>query len=140
LLSKLTIAQQPRIPPDAHGYERMLLQQQSLPWDHQRYRGYKEAPRSSPSPASVTRSPSKYTLSVTVLPQRHKADDPNAALVVAHVPEDASVWFDDEPTRQRGTMRMFQSESLKPDHEYNYKVRVVWFDDGQWVSQMTVLR
>lgn len=112
---------------------------QSLPWDHPKYKGYDEAARDSAAPDAVTRTPQKYTLSKAALPENHAADDPNAALIVAHVPEDAVIWFDGAPTRQQGTVRVFQSEALKPDHEYNYKVRVVWYEDGRWVNQMAVL-
>jgi uncharacterized protein (TIGR03000 family) len=77
-----------------------------------------------------------YTIQVTVLPYKHTADDPNIAVVVAHVPEDADIWFEDAPTKQRGTLRYFESPPLTPGKNYTYTVRVRWYEDGQWVSQM----
>jgi uncharacterized protein (TIGR03000 family) len=72
---------------------------------------------------------------VTVLPQKN-ADDPKAALVMAHLPEDASIWFQDEQTRQQGTLRNFTSPPLTPGKEYTQSVRVQWHEAGQWVSQV----
>jgi uncharacterized protein (TIGR03000 family) len=72
---------------------------------------------------------------VTVLPQK-KVEAPDTALVVAHLPEDARIWFEGEPTKQTGTFRQFVSPSLTPGKRYTYRVRVLWFEDGQWVSQV----
>lgn len=111
-----------------------------MPWEYHKYQGYKQPPHGSrPSPAkpvAVTRTPTKYTVTVTTLPHKHTADDPNVAVMVAHVPEDAYIWFDDAPTRQKGTLRWFESPPLKPGHKYSYTVRVVWYEDGEWVSQV----
>jgi uncharacterized protein (TIGR03000 family) len=72
---------------------------------------------------------------VTVLPQENE-EDTNAALVVAHLPEDARIWFQDEPTIQTGTLRQFLSPPLTPGKSYTYTVRVQWPEDGRWVSQI----
>jgi uncharacterized protein (TIGR03000 family) len=72
---------------------------------------------------------------VTKLPQKSE-EDPNAALVVAHLPEDARIWFEDQPTTQTGTLRQFFSPSLAPGQTYHYTVRVEWPEEGQWVSQV----
>ena len=111
-----------------------------MPWEYHKYQGYKQPPhgsRARPSqPAAVTRTPTRYTVRVTTLPHKHTADDPNVVVMVAHVPEDAFIWFDDAPTRQKGTLRWFESPPLKPGHDYSYTVRIVWNEDGEWVSQV----
>jgi uncharacterized protein (TIGR03000 family) len=71
---------------------------------------------------------------VTVLPQKNE-QYPDAALVVAHLPEDARIWFEDQPTKQGGTLRQFVSPPLTPGKNYTYRVRVQWPEDGRWVSQ-----
>jgi uncharacterized protein (TIGR03000 family) len=71
---------------------------------------------------------------VTVLPPK-SGDYPDAALVVAHLPEDARIWFQDQPTKQTGTLRQFVSPPLTPGKRYTYTVRVQWPEDGRWVSQ-----
>lgn len=111
-----------------------------MPWEYHKYQGYKQPPHGSrPGPAkpgAVTRTPTTYTVKVTTLPHKHTADDPNVAVMVAHVPEDAYIWFDDAPTRQKGTLRWFESPPLKPGHRYSYTVRLVWYEAGEWVSQV----
>jgi uncharacterized protein (TIGR03000 family) len=72
---------------------------------------------------------------VTVLLQKI-LDDSSTALVVAHMPEDAQIWFEDTPTQQRGTLRQFVSPPLTPGKRYTYTVRLQWHEDGQWVSQV----
>jgi uncharacterized protein (TIGR03000 family) len=54
---------------------------------------------------------------------------------MAHVPEDALIWFDGDPTRQRGALRAFESPALRAGKKFVYHVRLVWFEDGHWVSQ-----
>jgi len=55
--------------------------------------------------------------------------------VVAHLPEDAEIWFEDAPTTQKGTLRQFVSPPLTPGKEYKYNVRVAWLEEGKKVSQ-----
>jgi uncharacterized protein (TIGR03000 family) len=69
-----------------------------------------------------------------VLPRKNE-EAPDAALVVAHLPEDARIWFEEEPTKQTGTLRQFVSPPLTAGKSYTYTVRVEWPEDGQWVSQ-----
>lgn len=109
-----------------------------MPWEYGKYQGYREpARRGSPAlpAAPVARSPVKYTIRITTLPYQHTYDDPNVALVVAHVPEDARIWFDGDPTVQTGDMRYFASPSLTPGRKYAYTIQVQWYEDGHWVSQ-----
>lgn len=111
-----------------------------MPWEYYKYQGYKQPRHGSkprpPQPPAVSRAPTRYTVRVTRLPYKHTADDPNAIVLVAHVPEDASIWIDDEPTRQKGTLRWFESPPVTSGREYSYTIRLVWFEDGQWVSQV----
>ena len=86
-------------------------------------------------PVNVTRPPMKYTITITVLPQSEAQGETNAASITAHLPEDAQLWIGDYQTKQRGMLRHFQSPSLKPGSKYRYTARVVWSEDGQWVSQ-----
>jgi uncharacterized protein (TIGR03000 family) len=83
----------------------------------------------------VTQPPVKYTIHVYVDFQPAMPADSDVAQVVAHLPEGAPLWMQDVPTRQRGALRHFKSPPLKPNHRYTYTARVVWFEDGQWVSQ-----
>jgi uncharacterized protein (TIGR03000 family) len=62
-------------------------------------------------------------------------EDPNAALIVAHVPEDAQIWFEGEPTAQKGDLRLFTSPPLTPGKDYTYTVGVRWAEHGRQVSQ-----
>jgi uncharacterized protein (TIGR03000 family) len=72
---------------------------------------------------------------ITVLPQKYE-EAPESALVVAHLPESARIWFEDRPTQQTGILRQFLSPPLTPGMHYTYTVRVQWYEDGQWVSQV----
>jgi uncharacterized protein (TIGR03000 family) len=72
---------------------------------------------------------------ITVLPQKYE-EAPESALVVAHLPAVARIWFEDQPTQQTGTLRQFLSPRLTPGMHYTYTVRVQWYEDAQWVSQV----
>jgi uncharacterized protein (TIGR03000 family) len=78
----------------------------------------------------------KYTIQITVLAARPPEADPNLAHVVAHVPEDARLWFDGQPTWQTGDMRYFVSPPLAPGRTFHYTVRAEWVENGRWVSQV----
>jgi uncharacterized protein (TIGR03000 family) len=107
------------------------------PWNLRGYQGIvppSKPPAAPPPPPRTAPSPQRYTIHVTVLPPKNEAA-PDTALVVAHLPEDARIWFEDEPTKQTGTLRQFVSPPLTPGKSYTYRVRVQWFEDGQWVSQ-----
>jgi uncharacterized protein (TIGR03000 family) len=95
---------------------------------------YIERPPEAPPPAVVTHAPVKYTIHIYI-DTKAAARAADTAQLVAHLPEDASLWVQDVPTRQRGTMRRFESPPLKPGHRYTYSARLVWFEEGKWVSQ-----
>jgi uncharacterized protein (TIGR03000 family) len=117
---------------DARGYRST-----PYPWSVPGYHGYQQTsrPPTPPPPPGTAPSPQRYTLQVTVLPQKNE-EAPEKALIVAHVPEDARIWFEDEPTNQTGTLRQFLSPPLTPGKNYTYTVRVQWPEDGKWVSQV----
>src|SRR5262249_24486916 len=80
----------------------------SWPWPSRpKIHGYDEKRPPTPPPASVTRPPLKYTISITVLPQRDTRAETDTASMVAHLPEDTLLWIDDYQTRQSGMLRHF---------------------------------
>jgi uncharacterized protein (TIGR03000 family) len=106
------------------------------PWDQRpKIHGYDERPAANPPPANVTRPPERYTITITVLPRTDAQAETNAAWITAHLPEDAQLWIGDYQTRQRGMLRHFESPPLTPGTKYSYTVRLVWFEDGHWVSE-----
>ncbi len=63
------------------------------------------------------------------------ATNPNAATIDVHVPADAQVWFDGDPTNQRGSDRVFTSPSLDPGKAYHYEVKARWTENGRPVER-----
>jgi len=107
-----------------------------LPWMQPGYRGYYEPTRpAQPPPPTVTAPPQKYTITITLLPHKPQGIDPNIGVLMAHLPEDALIWFNDHPTKARGMVRYFESPPLTPGKEYYYMVRIVWHENGHWVSK-----
>jgi uncharacterized protein (TIGR03000 family) len=89
----------------------------------------------SPKPGQQATSPDNYVVRVTRLPQKTLVEDPNAVLIVAHLPEEAQIWFENEPTMQKGDLRLFTSPPLTPAKNYAYTVRVAWVEHDRQVSQ-----
>ena len=112
-----------------------------MPWELNRYRGYTEPRYTGPVTPShsemVNRTPYLYSLQVTRLPHKHEYEDRNSALLIAHLPDDAQIFVQDQPTTQTGTLRQFLSPALVPGSKYAYTVRVRWHENGQWVEQMS---
>lgn len=110
-----------------------------MPWEFQKYRGYNEphsaARATPPNPAAVTQAPAKFGLHLSHPVVKHEADDANQVILMAHLPEDAAIYFDGQPTKAAGTLRWFETPPLVPGHDYHYAVKVVWFEDGKWVTQ-----
>jgi uncharacterized protein (TIGR03000 family) len=109
----------------------------SFPWNSPGYRGYSE-PRyvSQPIPlAAPAGQPEKYELNVNALPMMKNTDDPNAITLVAHVPENAQIWFGDKATTSKGPTRTFYYTNLAPGSKYSYTVRIAWVENGKVVSQ-----
>jgi len=111
-----------------------------MPWEYYKYfKGY-QTPSGTmisrpPQPMTVTQAPKKYAVQVALVPAKHTADSVESAVVMAHVPEDASIWFGDFLTQQKGEIRYFESPPLKTGKTSFYSVRVVWYEDDEWVTQ-----
>lgn len=106
-----------------------------LPWGQPGYQGYHETSRPSQPPPAVPAAARKYTITITVLPHKPEGVDPNSAVLMAHLPQDALIWFNDQPTRSKGMVRHFESPPLTPGKHYYYTARVVWHENGQWVHK-----
>jgi uncharacterized protein (TIGR03000 family) len=78
--------------------------------------------------------PEKYEVYANALAMENTVD-PNAVTLVAHVPENAQVWVEDDATTSRGDLRTYQSPPLTPGRTYTYTVRVAWVENGKVVSQ-----
>jgi uncharacterized protein (TIGR03000 family) len=84
----------------------------------------------------VSAAPERYTIIVNLLPQKPQGVNPNIVVLMAHLPEHAQVWFNNQPTKAQGKVRYFESPPLTPGKLYSYTVRVVWHENGKWVQQM----
>jgi len=77
----------------------------------------------------------------TVLPEVAglEALDPSqtdgGTVIAVHVPSDAEVWFDGDPTKKRGDERDFKSPPLPVGRLYHYDVRARWKEGGRVVDQ-----
>jgi uncharacterized protein (TIGR03000 family) len=60
--------------------------------------------------------------------------DSNAAVVRVRVPADATLWFENERTRQTGPAREFVTPPLTPGNEYTYHIRAQWMQNGHPVE------
>jgi uncharacterized protein (TIGR03000 family) len=56
------------------------------------------------------------------------------AYITIQAPEDAQIWFDDQPTTQTGKVRQFYSPPLTLDE--SYVIRAVWVQDGRTVESI----
>jgi uncharacterized protein (TIGR03000 family) len=107
-----------------------------LPWMQPGYRGYQETTRPrQPAPDNVAVAPQKYTITITRLPHKPEGVDANIGVLMAHLPEDAQIWFNNQPTTSKGMVRYFESPPLRPGKQYYYTARIVWHENGQWVSK-----
>ena len=62
--------------------------------------------------------------------------NPNDAGFIVRVPDpNAEIWFQDYKTQQGGMVRHFESESLDPNHTYQFQVRARWTQNGQQFDQ-----
>jgi len=75
-------------------------------------------------PLSSYSQPSNYSYGA-LAPQQD-----NMARIRLIVPDGAKVWFDNQLTKQNGTMRHFESPALTPGRTYHYDVKVKWLDDN----------
>ena len=119
------------------GWETYGVPARGVPWTQPGFQGYQETSKpAQPAPAVVTAAPQKYTLTIAQLPHKVQGDDPNIVVLMAHLPEDAAIWFNDRPTKSKGMVRYFESPSLTPGKHYVYTVRLVWHENGKWVHKI----
>jgi uncharacterized protein (TIGR03000 family) len=107
----------------------------AYPWATKGYQGYNE-PRTAPSPSAPVGQPRKYQLLITVQVGKNTGENPNTVQLIGHVPEDAQLWIQDEPTHQRGSLRKFVSPALTPGRTYNFTIRAQWAENGRWVQHV----
>lgn len=110
-----------------------------LPWEYRDYLQSREQqeciPWCPPEPPMAQAMPTHSQLVITRSTSPHKAKDPNVALVLVRLPEGATCSFQEGPAQSLGSERWFETPSLTPGKLYLYNVRVVWHENGQWVSQ-----
>lgn len=107
-----------------------------LPWTQSGYRGYNESHRPAQGPPpTVNAAPQKYTIAITLLPHKPQGVDAKIGVLMAHLPEGARIWFNDQPSRSRERVRYFATPLLEPGKRYYYTARVVWHENGRWVSK-----
>ena len=56
------------------------------------------------------------------------------ATLEVHVPADAELFLDGNPTRQRGEVRTFESPPLQTGQVFTYEIRARWMQDGKPVE------
>jgi uncharacterized protein (TIGR03000 family) len=54
----------------------------------------------------------------------------NTASIEVLVPESAKLWFDNNLTRESGTVRYFTTPELQLGKTFHYQVRASWIDDS----------
>jgi uncharacterized protein (TIGR03000 family) len=59
----------------------------------------------------------------------------NRAHITLHVPADAQVWFDGKETKQKGTVRQYESPKLAVGKKYHYEIRVRWMKEGKPIEE-----
>ena len=59
----------------------------------------------------------------------------NRAYFRVLVPADAQLWFENQPTTETGSVRIFNSPPLQPGHSYTYDVRAQWRQGSQTVTR-----
>lgn len=57
------------------------------------------------------------------------------ALIKLKVPENATIWFENQKMSQSGAQRIFQSPGLEAKKTYYYKVKVAWPTGGSSVAK-----
>jgi uncharacterized protein (TIGR03000 family) len=95
--------------------------------------GYSSAPAYQYSSSGVTGDVQSFypPASESATPQGD-----TSAFVKVRVPaEDAEVWFEGSPTKQRGTEREFVSPPLTAGRNYTYEIRARWMENGREMDQ-----
>jgi uncharacterized protein (TIGR03000 family) len=135
LVSALLLGASVALAQDGRG---LRIPQPPYPWTRPTYSGYEERNELwyTTPPARRAELARKYQIHITTLPEKNAGDESNSVVLVAHLPEDAQIWFDDTPTQQRGMLRKFVSPPLTPGRSYTYMVRVAWREEGRWADQV----
>lgn len=130
-----------------HGYNPGYYGSRTLPIDPGAKPGQWSRPENTqywyipPNPAPAARSTVPRWNTVRITPFPALPDEPSrSVLFVAHVPEDAELWFEGEPTAQRGTVRLFESPPLELGKKYRYTIRLQWTEESRKVSQTGLVR
>jgi uncharacterized protein (TIGR03000 family) len=84
-------------------------------------------------PPLVVASPGAIPTETVAAPPSEPAD--GCAHMQVIVPADAVVWFNGNPTTQRGEQRIFESPALIPGRDYEYEIRARWTEAGRTVDQ-----
>ncbi len=105
------------------------------PYDYGYDYGYGNSPAYlySQPPVVVAAPNSNTNETAGAAPPAESVDD--RALMQVLVPADAEVWFNGNPTTQRGEKRVFESTVLTPGHDYKYDIHARWTENGQTVDQ-----
>lgn len=113
------------------------------PWNVNPNAGYNEPPNRprTPEPGQPPLPPRKYQVHTYTLMEKTAGDEANSVEVVAHMPEDADIWFEGTHLPRRDvTMREFISPPLKPGVNYVYDIRVNWAEEGHRAEQALKVR
>jgi uncharacterized protein (TIGR03000 family) len=104
-------------------------------WTNNANGRYNEPPR-QPTPPTPAQRPQKYQVLIYVQMEKTSGDEANMALLLAHLPEDADIWFQEQYMgRKDQLMREFISPPLIPGRNYSYDVKVNWAEEGHRVEQ-----
>jgi uncharacterized protein (TIGR03000 family) len=94
--------------------------------------------RSIPRPAATAPYvyPTQTTIEVRMLPYQHGEPAP-VAYVMAHLPPGADLWVGDAKMVSEAMKPSYElvSPPLEKGKDYQYHVRVMWVEDGKWVTQ-----
>jgi uncharacterized protein (TIGR03000 family) len=107
------------------------------------YVGYNE-PTSRPTvpePGVLPQPPRKYQVLTYTQPEKATGADANSVELVAHLPEDAVIWFEGQQMPRKETMmRDFVSPPLTPGVNYVYDIRVNWAEEDRRAEQALKVR
>lgn len=100
------------------------------------------------SPSYYNTTPSYYSEPSMVLPTTQirdsyypatQAPQTFANLKVLVPSADTKVWFENQPTKQTGMDRVFESPSLDANHNYTYTIKAQWMANGKKVDRERVV-
>jgi uncharacterized protein (TIGR03000 family) len=92
------------------------------------------APSYAYVPSSGISSPQTST-SFYYSPSQEQSALMDKAAVEVHVPADAELWIDGQPTTQRGETRTFETPQFAVGRGFSYELRARWMEDGKPVDE-----